>query len=133
MQITGIATSGFSPSVQIQVTKTIYFEELRFVTMAKIQSTVSFRCLCLYKKSESKGKHLRTIRVKRQKNINGLLMDLRFPICTGCIEAKTVAWIKPMHADRFLFLQRPRGISRQVLGGANDDKFMQLRRRQRLD
>ena len=40
-------------------------------------------------------------------------------------------WIEPMRADRFLFLQRPRGISRQALGGANDDKFMQLRRRQR--
>ena len=33
--------------------------------------------------------------------------------------------------DRFLFLLRLRGISRQALGGANDDKFMQLRRRQR--
>jgi len=72
-------------------------------------------------------KTLLTIRVKRQKNINGLLMDLRFPICTGFIKAKTVAWIKPMRAVRFLFLLRQRGLSRQALGGPNDDKFMQLR------
>ena len=60
-------------------------------------------------------------------------MDLRFPICTGFIEAKLVAWIKPMRADRFLFLLRQRGILRHALGGANDDKFMQLRQRQRDD
>ena len=50
-------------------------------------------------------------------------------------KASTEAEVDPprlvlMRADRFLFLQRPRGISRQALGGANDDKFMQLRRRQ---
>ena len=80
---------------------------------------------------------LQKIRIEREtlsqtpKKINGLLMDLQFPICTGCIEAKTVACIEPMRADRFLFLLRQLGISRQALGGANDDKSMQLRRRQR--
>ena len=122
-------TSGSSISVQIRVTKKI--EELWFVTKAKNLSTVSFLCLCLHKKSESKGKHFLTIQVKWQKNINGWLMDLRFPICTGFIKAKTVAWIELMRADQFSFLLRPRGISRQALGGANDDKFMQLRRHQR--
>ena len=68
-------------------------------------------------KIRSKGKHLLTIRVKREeKIINGLLIDLRFPNCIGFIKAKTVVWIEPMRADRFLFLLRQRGISRQALG-----------------
>ena len=67
VQITGIAARGFSPTAQIRVTKTIYFEELWFVTMAKIQSTVSFSMPVPLQKIRSKGKHLLTIWVKRQK------------------------------------------------------------------
>ena len=129
-QITGIATSDFSPIVQIRVTK-FFLKSCDLLLWQKFSRQWVFDACAFSKNQIERKTRAHNPSQTTKKIINGLLIEFRFPICTGCIEAKSVAWIEPMRADRFLFLLRQRGISRQALGGPNDDKFMQLRRCQR--